>query len=122
MRPLLALVGDLASTAALRRWVSLQTRQRDGITAIAARPVGTHVHACQRRLDVADLGNVAVDVGETDIHEQVRYRFVPRVVHLSGKVLVVFLVRLNELRVDLVAQLVESRSKLLSECVNLSTG
>jgi hypothetical protein len=116
---ILAFAAPLAGVAARSGRSGLQARETDGLAAIGAGPKILAGDTHQRGLDFPQLAHVAVDSGDVHVGQQVRDRFIPRVGHHAGKVLVVRLVGSQEALPYLVAQRTLARAQELTDLRDL---
>jgi len=89
----------------LANGVRAQALDLDRRLTVLAATVGAVVDSQEGGVDQAQLLQVAVDLGQVDVHHQVGERVVLEVAHLVGDHRVLLLVALHERVTDLVAQL-----------------
>jgi hypothetical protein len=94
------LLESLAIDAALGHRIGLEPIAADGFAAALADAVAADIDAMQGSLNVAQLPYVMIDIGQVEVHQQIRQRILFNIMYLSGDFYVALVIAAEQRLVD----------------------
>lgn len=103
-----AFVYNLTWLTTLCGWPGLQAIDSNGAFAVDAHTIIARRNAHKHRVYIPDFLDMPINARQLQIDQQISYRFLPKVVDPAGKIDIVLIVRLEQIKPYFLPQLVEA--------------